>query len=182
MTSTSAPTSGAEELRPIPDVVGPGLRLLLVGINPGVRSSRMGAHFAGHGNRFWPALHTAGITPELLGPERQHELPALGVGITNIVARASARADELTADELRAGAEILTAKVAAWQPRVVAVLGVTAYRSAFGRPRARLGLQRERLEGAALYVLPNPSGLNAHARPSDHAAALAEVAAAAGLI
>jgi double-stranded uracil-DNA glycosylase len=174
--------TGPGELREIADVVRPGLRLLLVGINPGVRSAQMGAHFAGRGNRFWPALHAAGITPELLGPERQHELLDLGVGITNLVARPSARADELTVEELRAGARALARKVAEHRPLVVGMLGLTAYRSAFGRPRAVAGRQEEDLAGAIVHLLPNPSGLNAHARPADHAAALRAAAKDAGLL
>jgi TDG/mug DNA glycosylase family protein len=171
----------AHDLEPIPDVLGPEVRLLLVGINPGIRSAQTSAHFAGPGNRFWPALHDAGITPERLGPERQDELLALGVGITNLVERPSARADEVTAEELRAGARSLEAKVAALSPKAVAVLGLTAYRIAFCRPRARAGRQEEDLAGAALLLLPNPSGLNAHARPADHAAGLRAAAIAAGL-
>jgi double-stranded uracil-DNA glycosylase len=170
------------DLRPIDDVIGPELRLLLVGINPGVRSARLNAHFAGPSNRFWPALHAAGITPERLTPDRQHELLELGVGITNLVARPSARADEVSSEELREGARILTEKVAGISPRVVAVLGITAYRTAFSRPRARPGHQGEPIAGAALWVLPNPSGLNAHAKPADHAAGLRAAAWAAGLV
>lgn len=179
---TAPGSDGADPLLPIHDVVGTDMRLLLVGINPGIRSARMDAHFAGPGNRFWPALHAAGITRELLGPERQHELPALGVGITNLVSRPSARADEVALDELRAGAEALAGKVAAWRPRVVAVLGLTAYRAAFRRPAARAGRQEERLAGAVLHLLPNPSGLNAHARPANHAAGLRAAALEAGVI
>jgi double-stranded uracil-DNA glycosylase len=157
------------------------VRLLLVGINPGVRSAETGRHFAGPSNRFWPALHAAGITQERLTPDRQAELLDLGVGITNLVARPSARADEVSPAELRDGAAILTAKVARWAPRVVAVLGLTAYRSAFARPRATSGRQAERIADAELWVLPNPSGLNAHAKPADHAAGLRAAAGAAGI-
>lgn len=169
------------ELEPIDDLTGPEVRLLLVGINPGVRSSERNQHFAGPSNRFWPAMFSAGITPERLGPQRQQELLDLGVGITNLVSRPSARADELSAAELRDGAAALEVKVAALRPRVVAVLGVTAYRSAFARPHSALGLQHEGIAGAELWVLPNPSGLNAHAKPSDHAAGLRGVALAAGI-
>jgi double-stranded uracil-DNA glycosylase len=180
------PGSDAEEshdapLPPIADVLGPAVRLLLVGINPGVRSAQRNRHFAGPSNRFWPALHAAGITPELLGPDRQDELVGLGVGITNLAARPSARADELSSDELREGARVLEQKVAELGPAVVAVLGLTAYRIAFARPRATSGRQAERLGAAELWVLPNPSGLNAHAKPADHAAGLRAVAKAAGL-
>jgi double-stranded uracil-DNA glycosylase len=170
------------DLRPIPDVLGPDVRLLLVGINPGVRSSLTGRHFAGHGNRFWPALHAAGITPEQLTPDDQDRLPDLGVGITNLVPRPSARASEVTAAELRAGAERLAALTGVLGPQVVAVLGVTAYRLAFRRPRAVLGEQPEPIGQARLWVLHNPSGLNAHARPTDHAAGLRAAAEAAGIV
>lgn len=164
------------------DVLGPGLRLLLVGINPGRRSAELGQHFAGHGNRFWPALHDAGLVPERLGPADQERLPSFGVGLTNLVARPSARANELTTAELRAGAVALRRQAREWCPVVVAVLGITAYRRAFDEPGARLGLQ---VHGATptsqWWVLPNPSGLNAHAKPADHAAWLQAVARAAGL-
>lgn len=167
--------------QPIPDVAGPGMRLLLVGINPGTRSAALGRHFAGHGNRFWPALYDAGITPEPFGPADQDRLPDLGIGVTNIVARQTAKASELSAAELRAGGERLVAFAHAWRPAVVAVLGVTAYRVAFAEPRAALGRQGGDAGGADWWVLPNPSGLNAHARPADHARWLRTVAAAAGL-
>lgn len=166
---------------PLPDIAGPGLRLLLVGINPGRRSAALGRHFAGHGNRFWTALHEAGITPTLFGPADQERLPALGVGLTNLVARESARAAELSADELRAGGRLLLDRIALWQPQVVAVLGVTAYRTAFARPHARLGLQAADTGRPAWWVLPNPSGLNASARPADHAAWMRAAADAAGV-
>lgn len=165
----------------LPDVVGPGLRLLLVGINPGLRSAALRAHFAGHGNRFWPALAAAGITPRRLDPCEQQELVALGVGVTNLVARPSATAEEVSRAELRSGAARLERLVAQLAPAVVAVLGVTAYRMAFDRRRALLGPQPETLAGAGLWVLPNPSGLNAHSKPADHATALRAVADAAGL-
>jgi double-stranded uracil-DNA glycosylase len=178
---------------PLPDVLpgtgDPPLRLLLVGINPGLRSAARGQHFAGPGNRFWPALHLAGLTPERFGSADQLRLPALGIGITNIVARPSARADELGSDELRAGARRLDALVAAARPAVVAVLGVTAYRQAYGRPRATVGPQPEhprpdhpRPASTRWWVLPNPSGLNAHAQLADHVSALREVGCAAGLL
>jgi double-stranded uracil-DNA glycosylase len=146
----------------IPDLVGPGLRLLLVGINPSLWSGWSGHHFGRPSNRLWPTLHEAGLTPRRLGPEDSAELLALGVGITNLVARATARADELSDEEIRAGVPRLRACVARWRPDVVAVLGVTAYRVAFRRPRATVGPQEETLDGVALWVLPNPSGLNAH--------------------
>lgn len=166
---------------PLADVLGNGVRLLLVGINPGTRSAALGRHFAGHGNRFWPALFHAGITPELFGPDDQDRLPALGVGVTNIVGRETAKASELSAAELRAGGARLVRLVQDRRPAVVAVLGVTAYRVAFSEPRAALGRQPGAAGGASWWVLPNPSGLNAHARPADHARWLRTVASAADL-
>lgn len=168
----------------IPDVVGaPGdVRLLLVGINPGLRSAETGRHFARPGNRFWPALYAAGITPRLFSPEEQDQLVDLGVGITNLVARPSAAAAEVTPAELRDGARRLEALVAAHRPALVAILGLTAYRVAFARPKAAAGPQPERLATAQLWVLPNPSGLNAHTKPADHAVGLRAAAVAAGVV
>ncbi|MBB6547991.1 G/U mismatch-specific DNA glycosylase [Nonomuraea rubra] len=144
------------------DVLGPSLDVLFCGINPGLMSEATGHHFARPGNRFWPALHLSGFTPRLLAPAEQHLLPSYGLGITNIVPRASAKASELTRDELVAGAEALAAKVAAAGPKVLAVLGISAYRTAFARPKAVIGPQPEPVGGARVWVLPNPSGLNAH--------------------
>ena len=158
------------------------VRLLLVGINPGLRSAQDGHHFARPGNRFWPALHAAGITPRQLAPAEQADLPAYGVGVTNLVPRPSATAAEVTREELDVGARRLARLAETHRPAVVAVLGLTAYRAAFGRPKAVAGPQPERLEPAALWVLPNPSGLNAHARPADHAEGLRRAAEAAGLL
>ena len=146
----------------IPDVIAPGLRVLFCGINPGLWSAVVGQHFARPGNRFWPALYASGFTPRLYGPADQGELPKLGLGITNVAARATARADELTPAELREGGAILTAKAAQHRPRWVAIVGITAYRTAFDRPRATIGPQDEPLADSRLWVLPNPSGLNAH--------------------
>jgi TDG/mug DNA glycosylase family protein len=153
--------------REIPDLVGPDLRVLLVGINPSLWSGWSGLHFGRPSNRLWQTLHEAGLTPRRLRPEETDDVLAAGVGITNLVRRATARADELTADEIRAGVPRLRNAVAEWRPPHVAVLGVTAYRVAFGRPKATVGPQEERLEGAALWVLPNPSGLNAHYQQPD---------------
>ncbi|ODB78024.1 MULTISPECIES: G/U mismatch-specific DNA glycosylase [Micromonospora] len=164
--------------RLLPDVIAPGLDVLFVGINPGLWSAATGWHFARPGNRFWPALHRGGFTPRLLHPSEQDALPALGLGITNMVARASARADELTAAELVDGAATLTAKVERYRPRWVAVVGVTAYRIGFTRPKAGFGPQPETLGPARLWVLPNPSGLNAHFTPETLGAAFAELRAA----
>ncbi|MET9241931.1 G/U mismatch-specific DNA glycosylase [Nonomuraea sp. NPDC003709] len=146
----------------IDDVLAPELDVLFCGINPGLMSEATGHHFARPGNRFWPALHLSGFTPRLLAPAEQHLLPSYGLGITNIVARPSAKASELTREELVAGGLALTAKVAAATPAVLAVLGISAYRMAFARPKARIGPQEELVGGARVWVLPNPSGLNAH--------------------
>lgn len=148
--------------REIPDLVGPGLRVLLVGINPSLWSGWSGHHFGRPSNRLWQTLHEAGLTSRRLQPQDQGELLAAGIGITNLVSRATARADELSPDELRGGVPRLRATVARWRPWYVSVLGVTAYRIAFGRPRAGVGPQPETLDRARLWVLPNPSGLNAH--------------------
>jgi TDG/mug DNA glycosylase family protein len=152
----------AAQGRAILDTVAPGLDVLFVGINPGLYSGATGHHFARPGNRFWPTLHRAGFTPRQLQPDETDALLAQRLGITNIVNRTTATAAELDADELRQGGDRLRATVARHRPRVVAVLGVTAYRAAFGRPKATIGRQPEPLEGAELWVLPNPSGLNAH--------------------
>jgi double-stranded uracil-DNA glycosylase len=145
----------------IPDVIAPGLRVLFSGINPGLYSAATGYHFARPGNRFWPALHRSGFTPRLLRPDEQELLPGLGLGITNVAARATARADELTGQELRDGGRILLAKAERLAPRWLAVVGVTAYRTAFGQPRAAVGPQQPTAGSTRLWVLPNPSGLNA---------------------
>jgi TDG/mug DNA glycosylase family protein len=157
---TPAEVAGAAD-RTIADLVGPGLRVLFSGINPSLYSAATGHHFARPGNRFWPALHRSGFTARLLHPSEQFELPAAGLGITNVVARATARADELTPAELVEGGAILRALVERWRPRYLAVLGVTAYRTAFDRRRAVIGPQPEALGGVPVWVLPNPSGLNA---------------------
>lgn len=148
--------------RTVPDLVRPDLRVLFCGINPGLYSAFTGHHFARPGNRFWPALHRSGFTPRLLAPAEQDQLLPLGLGVTNLVQRASAAADELSRAELVDGGRRLGALVACCSPAYVAVLGVTAYRAAFARPTASLGPQEHRLETAELWVLPNPSGLNAH--------------------
>jgi TDG/mug DNA glycosylase family protein len=148
--------------KPLRDVVGDGLTVLFCGINPSLRSAEVGHHFARAGNRFWPALHRAGFTPRLMRPDEDAELPALGLGITNLADRPTRAADELSRVELRAGAKALEGVVGERRPRVVAIVGIGAYRSAFERPKAALGLQEERLAGRPVWVLPNPSGLNAH--------------------
>lgn len=139
-----------------------------------------GHHFARPGNRFWPVLHLSGFTPRQLKPSEQHELPALGLGITNVVARATARADELSAQEYREGGRILTAKVERLRPRWLAVVGVTAYRTAFGERGAAIGPQERTIGDTRIWVLPNPSGLNAHWTAQTMAAAYGELREAAG--
>jgi TDG/mug DNA glycosylase family protein len=167
----------------IPDVLPPAgepFHVLFVCINPGLYSAATGRHFARPGNRFWPALHAGGFTPRQLKPSEQEELTRYGLGITNIVPRATAQAAELTRAELTAGGQRLQALVAARRPRYVAILGVTAYRTAFARPKALIGPQPGRLAAARLWILPNPSGLNASWQPPRLAAAFRELKAAAG--
>jgi TDG/mug DNA glycosylase family protein len=162
---TAAELAAARE-RVIADVLpGPGdppLRVLFCGINPGLVSAATGHHFARPGNRFWPALHGAGFTPRRLLPAEQGELAGLGLGVTNLVARATARADELTAAELVAGAQRLRELTGRTGPAWLAVVGISAYRTAFGTPTAAVGPQPELLGATRVWVLPNPSGLNAH--------------------
>lgn len=173
----------AARARTIDDVLpGPGdppLRVLFCGINPGLVSAATGHHFARPGNRFWPALHGAGFTPRRLLPAEQGELPALGIGITNMVARTTARADELGVAELVAGGARLRELVALVRPAWLAVVGITAYRTAFAAPRAAVGPQEERLGDTAIWVLPNPSGLNAHWQLPEMVAEFARLRAAA---
>lgn len=172
----------------VEDLWAPGVRLLFVGINPGLWTAATGAHFARPGNRFYPALAAAGITEyEIragggMRPEDRAHLLDRGVGITNLVSRATARADELAAAEFRAGAAALDERVALWRPAVVAVAGVGAYRAGFGRPKASAGRQDEKIAGAQLWVVPNPSGLNASATLASLAAVYAEPARAAGIL
>lgn len=149
------------------DVIAPNLRVLFCGINPGLYTAAVGHHFARPGNRFWPTLHRAGLTPRLFSPFEERELLPLGIGITNIVARATNAADELTRDELIDGAKKLVRKVRKYKPKVLAIVGIHAYRIAFDHPSATLGLQSETIGDTQLWVLPNPSGLNAHYKPAD---------------
>jgi len=146
----------------VADLVGPDLRVLFCGINPGKLSGELGLHFARPGNRFWKLLCAAGFTESVLPPAEQHILPGLGIGITNLVARTTSAASELSAAELREGAMQLEAKVRMLRPHCIAVLGLQAYRTAFLRPGAVIGAQPELLGGALLWLLPNPSGLQAH--------------------
>lgn len=159
----------------VPDLVAPDLDLLLCGINPSLWSVAVGHHFARPGNRFWQALADSGFTDRLLAPHEEQELLRTGIGITNVCTRGTARADELGREELRQGRAELEAKVERWRPRCLAILGVTAYRTAFERPRASFGLQSGRVCDATLWILPNPSGLNAHFRRSDLAAQFREL-------
>jgi TDG/mug DNA glycosylase family protein len=172
----------------VPDLFGPGLKLLFVGINPGLWTAATQTHFAHPGNRFYPALRLAGIIDrdldrgEPMTDQDRAYLVARGIGITNLVNRATARADELSPAELRAGRTRLEAFVAQHQPVVIAVAGLTAYRAAFANPKARAGEQADRLFGSRVWVVPNPSGLNAHETIGSLAQAYAEPARVAGLI
>jgi double-stranded uracil-DNA glycosylase len=157
----------AAKNKTIRDVIAPGLRVLFCGINPGLYSGATGHHFARPGNRFWPTLYQAGFTSRLLTPAEERELLVAGYGITNLVARATATADELSADELITGRRRLEAKVKRYQPQVLAVLGIGAYRTAFAQKVVALGQQPERLANSIVWVLPNPSGLNAHYQLAD---------------
>jgi TDG/mug DNA glycosylase family protein len=171
----------------LPDLVGPGIRLLLVGINPGLQTAAVQAHFGRRGNRFYPALYHAGIVDRLIDasagfdPDDRAHLIERGVGITSLVSGATRRADELDASQLRAGAVDLARRVAEIRPAVVAMLGITAYRVAFDNKKAVVGVQSRRIAGAQLWVLQNPSGLNAHASLASLATAYREAAVAAGI-
>jgi double-stranded uracil-DNA glycosylase len=146
----------------VPDVIAPGLRVLFCGINPGLYTAAVGHHFARPGNRFWPVLHASGFTDRLLSPFEEQQLLELGLGITNVVARTTAAAAELTPADFIKGGRLLRNKVRRFHPRFVAVLGVGAYRAGFGHPKAVIGEQDERIADARVWVLPNPSGLNAN--------------------
>jgi len=161
--------------RSVPDLIAPDLKVLFCGINPSLYSAATGHHFARPGNRFWPTLYAAGFTRRLLKPWEEELLLDQGIGITNLVPRATATAAELTNDELRAGRQRLARKVRRFHPRCVAVVGIGAYRVAFGRPQAAIGLQSELLGGSAVWVLPNPSGLNANHQLPDLAEAFKAV-------
>lgn len=171
----------------VDDLIGPDIKLLFVGINPGLWTAAVNAHFARPGNRFWPALQLAGITAGRIDasngmlPADRDELLAAGIGITNLVPFATARADELTTEQVQAAAGLLTELVQRVHPRVVAVLGLTAFRQAFGQRQARPGPQPDGLAGSALWVLPNPSGLNAHETAESLGAAYRAAAEAAGV-
>jgi TDG/mug DNA glycosylase family protein len=146
----------------VPDVIAPNLRVLFCGINPGLYTAAVGHHFARPGNRFWPALYHSGFTERLLSPFEERELLKSGLGVSNVVAHATASEAGLTRDDFIGGGRVLAAKVKRYRPRIVAILGVGAYRKAFGRPKAQVGEQVERIHSARVWVLPNPSGLNAN--------------------
>ena len=178
--TTRSPRPTREELlaardKTVPDVIAPDLSVLFCGINPGLYTAAIGHHFGRPGNRFWPALHRAGFTDRQLDPSEERELLQHGLGITNVVARATATADEVTVEELAAGGRELVEKARTFRPRWIAILGVGAYRTAFGRPKAALGWQEEALANTSVWVLPNPSGLNAHYRLEDLADKLREL-------
>ena len=168
----------AAEGKTVRDVIAPGLRVLFCGINPGLYTAAVGHHFARPGNRFWPALYAAGFTDALVSPFAERELLESGYGITNVVRRATATADQLTREELRAGGKRLAAKVRRYQPAFLAVLGVGAYRAAWERPKAVIGRQEETIGETVVWVLPNPSGLNAHYQAQDLARMFGELKSA----
>ena len=149
------------------DVIAPDLRVLFCGINPGLYTAAVGHHFARPGNRFWPALWASGFTERLLSPFEERELLKNGYGITNVVQRTTATADMLTKEEIVAGGEKLRAKVIRYRPRILAILGVGAYRTAFNQPKAVVGRQQDQISDTILWVLPNPSGLNANYQAAD---------------
>ena len=161
--------------RRVPSLLAPGLRVLFCGINPGLYTAAVGKHFARPGNRFWPALHAAGFTDRLLSPFEEHELLTHGYGITNVVERATATAAELSPEEYIEGGRRLEAQVRRYRPLFLAVLGVGAYRTAFDRPKAKLGLQAEAIGETRVWVLPNPSGLNAHYQAGELARLFSEL-------
>jgi double-stranded uracil-DNA glycosylase len=169
----------AAEGKTVRDVIAPGLRVLFCGINPGLYTAAVGHHFARPGNRFWPALHAAGFTERLVSPFDERELLQSGYGITNVVMRATATADQLSREELRAGGKRLAAKVMRYKPAFLAVLGLGAYRAAWDRPKAVIGRQEEPIGETAVWVLPNPSGLNAHYQANDLALMFGELKEAA---
>lgn len=179
---TAEELAAARDTRRVPDVLGPGMKLLLVGINPGLYSGATRHHFARPGNRFWPALHQSGLTPRLLKPWEESELLARGIGLTKLVSRATATAAELTEAELRRGGTRIRRMVRRYTPPVVCFLGVGAFQAAYGVKRVRVGRQAERFEDAVLWIVPNPSGLNANYQLRDYIALFRDVGLDAGLI
>ena len=157
------------------DLIDHDLKILFCGINPGLWSAATGFHFARPGNRFWKVLHLAGFTDRQLHPSEEHELLESGYGITSFVKRTTARADELRTEEYIEGGRLLVKKLEKYKPRMLAVLGITAYRAAFQNPKAKLGLQDEKIAGTPVWLLPNPSGLNAHYQANDLAALFREL-------
>ena len=164
----------------IPDQLDTGLPVWFVGINPSLYSAAVGHHFARPGNRFWPALLDSGFTPRLLAPEEDHLLPTFGAGLTNLVARATARADELDSEELTLGGKRLLRKIARWKPQCVAFVGITSFRTAFAQPKAVMGEQPPWQASCRCWVLPNPSGLNAHYQRDDFKRLFGELRKALG--
>ena len=156
-------------------MIGPNLRVLFCGINPGLYTAAVGHHFARPGNRFWPALFAAGFTDRIVSPFDERELLQSGYGVTNVVMRTTATADQLSPAELRAGGKRLTAKVRRYRPRVLAILGLGAYRMAFEKPKSVIGRQEEKIGETIVWVLPNPSGLNAHYQAADLARLFSEL-------
>jgi TDG/mug DNA glycosylase family protein len=169
----------AAEGKTVRDVIGPNLKVLFCGINPGLYTAAVGHHFARPGNRFWKALQDAGFTKQLMSPFDERELLALGYGVTNVVARATAAADALTREEIVDGGRRLTRKVLRYRPGILAVLGVGAYRAGFNQPKAVVGRQELTIGDTAVWVLPNPSGLNANYQPKDLARLFRELKEAA---
>jgi len=163
----------------VPDVIRPGLRILFSGINPGLYTAAVGHHFARPGNRFWPALFAAGFTDRLLSPFEEDELLTSGYGITNVVMRTTATANQLTPEEVREGGKQLRSKVKRYRPRILAILGLGAYRTAWEKPGAVIGRQEEKIAETLIWVLPNPSGLNAHYQAKDLARLFKELKVAA---
>lgn len=163
----------------LPDLIAPNLKVLFCGLNPGLYTAAIQRHFGRPGNRFWPALHAGGFTPTLFSPYDEADLLPLKLGICNFVDRATATAEELSADEFRAGAIRLREKVERYRPKFVAILGVGAYRTGFAKPKATVGLQSDTIGSTKIWLLPNPSGLNAHYQPADLAKAFAELRKAA---
>jgi TDG/mug DNA glycosylase family protein len=172
----------AAEGKTVRDVIAPRLRVLFCGINPGLYTAAVGHHFARPGNRFWPALYAAGFTDRVVSPFDERELLDNGYGVTNVVMRATATADQLTREELRAGGKKLVAKVRRHKPAFLAVLGLGAYRAAWERPKAIIGRQEEAIDETVVWVLPNPSGLNAHYQAKDLALVFGELKAAVDLL
>ena len=157
------------------DLIDYNLKILFCGINPGIWSGATGFHFAKPGNRFWKTLHLAGFTNRVLHPSEEHELLENGCGITSFVKRTTARADELTTEEFVEGGKLLVKKIEKYKPQTLAILGIGAYRTAFNKPKAKPGLQIEKIGGATVWLLPNPSGLNAHYQLNDLARLFSEV-------